>query len=239
MIPRVGLQTSSFGRTGFTALFDHILGTLKEEIPTVKIIYGSRVSRIAPFFSASFPKDYHTLPAVVMGIQSNIQEEVGIGQMADGPSYGDALGVHNITEVQIDVWARNRLEQEAIANAVMQTIQRKRVALYNKGIRNIKIFRIADRVFDPNAPRAWWGASQSPGEIWLKVIDYAVRWDYVWSPNIEDGVTGIERIDVEMDVDGEIITTTIGLLTLGLLDSMYLKRQLGNGIKIISTGGRY
>jgi hypothetical protein len=235
----MGLQQSSYGRTGFTALFDHLLGTLKEKLPTVKVIYGSRVSHVTPFYSASFPKDYHNLPAVVMSTQNNVEEEVGIGQMANGPSWGDALGIHNITEVQIDVWARNRLEQEAIANAVKQVIQRNKVNLYQKGIRDIRIFRVSDRVFDPNAPRAWWGATQAPGEIWLKIIDYVVHWDYVWSPNLEDGTTGIEKIDVSMDMDGTVLTTTVGLLTLGLLDSMYLYRQLGRGIKILRTGGRY
>jgi len=237
----VGLQKTSYGRDGFTALFDHILGLLQEFLPTVKVIYGSRVSTVTPFYSASFPKDYHNLPAVIMSTQANIQEEVGIGQMADGPSYGDALGVHNNTHMQIDIWGRNRLEQEAIASAVMQTLQRKRIVLYEKGIRDIKIMNMADRVFDPNAPRAWWGASQSPGEIWLKVVDYSVRWDYVWSPNIIDGESDIEKIDIELGPEDitETITTTVGLLTLGLLDSLYLSRQLGKGIKILRTGGRY
>lgn len=235
----VGLQKSDYGRDGFTALFDHILGMLKEFLPSVKVVYGSRVSTVEPFYSASFPKDYRNLPAVIMSTQANIQEEVGIGQMADGPSYGDALGVHNKTHMQIDVWGRNRLEQEAIASAVMQMIQKKRIYLYEKGIRNINIVNMADRVFDPNAPRAWWGASQSPGEIWLKVVDYDVRWDYVWSPNIIEGTSDIEKIDVEMDVDGATVTTTIGLVTLGLLDSIYLARQLGRGVKIMRTGGRY
>ena len=229
----MGLQQSSYGRTGFPALFDHILGTLKEQLPTVKIIYGSRVAHVTPFYSASFPKDYHTLPAVVMSTQNNVEEEVGIGRMANGPSWGDALGVHNITEVQIDVWARNRLEQEAIANEVIRTLQRNKIILYEKGIRDFKIFRVSDRLFDPNSLRAWWGATQVPGEMWLKVIDYVFRWDYVWSPNLEDGTTGIEKIDITLDKDGTILATTVGLLTLGLLDSMYLTRQLGEGIRLI------
>ena len=127
----VGLQTSDKGRTGFAALFDHILGKLIEKTPTVKVIYGSRVANVTPFFSASFPKDYHNLPAVIMSTQATIQEEVGIGQMANGPSWGDALGIHNITEVQIDVWARNRLEQEAVAGAVMEVLQRYKRELYD------------------------------------------------------------------------------------------------------------
>jgi hypothetical protein len=122
---------------------------------------------------------------------------------------------------------------------VLKIIQRYKRDLYDIGIRDIRVFNVSDRVFDPNALRAWWGATQSPGEIWLKVIDYTVSWDEVWRPNLESDEGMIERIDISMDADGATITTTIGLLTLGLLDSMYLSRQLGSGIDILRTGGRY
>lgn len=234
-----GLQESSYGRKGFAALFDHMLGLLIEKHETIKVIYGSRVASVTPFYSASFPKDYHNLPAIILTSMGTIQEELGVGQMAAGTTYGDYLGIHNITTMQVDIWARNRLELEVLTDAVTRTFQVYKRDLYAQGIRDLKVTNITDRVFDPNAQRAWWGASQATGELWLKVIDYIVRWDDVWSPNVEGEEGGIERIDVEMDIDGATVTTTVGLVTLGLLDSMYLSRQLGRGIKILRTGGRY
>ncbi|RLI54736.1 MAG: hypothetical protein DRP09_12190 [Candidatus Thorarchaeota archaeon] len=237
----IGLQESSYGRRGFSALFDYVISLLKEKIPTIGIKYGGSagLSTVTPFYSASFPSDYHKLPAVIVSTQGTVQKELGIGQVALGPSWGDYLGVTNITSLQIDIWGRNRVEQEEITTKVLRTIQRYKRDLYAKGIRDIMVFDITDRVFDPNSQRAWWGASQITGEIWMKIVRYTVVWDEIWSPNIEDGVTEIEKVDITMDMDGSTITTTVGLMTLGLLDSMYLTRQLGRGIKIIRTGGRH
>lgn len=238
-----GLVASDYGRTGFSALYDHILGRLRSEISPLRIIYGSRtapsVAIITPFFSASFPKDFHDIPAVIMSIQRSVQRQLGIGQMASGTTWGDCSGVHNITEVQIDVWARNMLEMEALFNAVMKTIQKSSKFFYSKGIQDVMVTGVTSQVFDPNSPRAWRGASQTPGEIWLKVLDLTVRWDMTWSPNAESDAGDIEKIEITMEQSGSEVTTSVGLLTLGLLDSLYLSGQLGKGIKIIRTGARY
>jgi len=233
-LARVGLAESSYSRKGAVALFDHILGILIEEAPTVSVVYGTRVSQVSPFYSASFPKDYNTIPSVTMSIVSSVQKEVGIGQVADGPTYGDALGVHNVTTIEIEIWARNRLELEAVYDVVVRTIRKNRRTLYDRGIIDIKMFRVHDFAFDPNAPRIWWGASQVPGEIWIKNIEFVVEWLDVWSPNVEDGVGEIKKIEVYAEQDDSTQSFTMGLEILGLLDSMYLTRFVGSRIDVLA-----
>lgn len=227
-----GMRISDHSRDGLIGLFDHVLGLLKEKAPTVATIYGRQTS-VTPLYTASFPKDYTQLPSVAMDVTSNRQEEVGLGQMAWGPTWGDESGVHNITQIQLEVWGANRFETEAVANAVMKVIQKNKRLLSAKGIRKIDLFRSYDRPYDPNAPRMWFGSMQAPGEIWAKVLEYIVKWDYTWSPNDEDGIGHIKKIEIYEDIDGITIEQNIGLEILALLDSQYLTKYLGKRIKTI------
>jgi hypothetical protein len=214
-----------------TGLFDHILGLLKEKIPTVEIRYGTK-NTVTPFYTASFVKDYHNLPAVAMSIVTNQQKDVGLGMMAGGPTAEMQKGMWNVTQIQVDVWARNRLESEAIGNAIMDVFQKYRGELQRIGIIDMKLYRAFDRPYDPNAPRMWFGSLQAPGEIWSKMFEYIVQWFYVWEPTYE--VYDIKKIEVYEDVDGTIVSQELGVIILGLLDSMYLTRFLGDRIRLIN-----
>lgn len=239
MTKQFGLQKSDYGREGTVALFDFIIGLLQEEIPTVAVVYGTRVSHVSPLYTASFVKAYNDLPVVAMSLGSNQQEEVGIGQIAKGPTQGEYSGMLNYSGIEFSVWARNRLEMEAVGNAVMKTLQRNKRTLSGKGVIDYRLFKMYDQPFDPNAPRMWFGSTQAPGEIWIKTLEYNVRWIYVWSPNAIEGIGEIKKIGVYLDQDGAEQTFDLGLAILGLLDSMYLTRYLDNGIKILSIGGRH
>jgi len=229
-VTQVGMQTSQKSRDGLTGLFDHLLGMLKDQAPTVDIRYG-RKNTVTPFYTASFVKDYHNLPAVAMSIITNSQREVGLGMMAGGPAAGMQNGMWNTTQLQFDVWGRNRLEAEAIGNRVMDVFQKYRGELQKKGIINMRLFRTFDRPYDPNAPRMWFGSMQAPGEIWAKSFEYIVTWFYVWEPTFE--VYDIKKIEIYEDIDGEIVSQELGVIILGLLDSIYLTRFLSNRIKLI------
>lgn len=239
MTEQFGLQKSDYGREGTVALFDFIIGLLQEKIPTVEVVYGTRVSHVSPLYTASFVKAFNDLPVVAMSLDSNQQEEVGIGQIAKGPTQGEYSGMLNYSGIEFSIWARNRLEMEAIGNAVMKTLQRNKRTLSKKGIIDYRLFKMFDQPFDPNAPRMWFGSTQAPGEIWIKTIEYNMRWIYVWSPNTIEGIGEIKKIGVYLDQDGAEQTFDLGLAILGLLDSMYLTRYLDNGIKILSIGGRH
>lgn len=239
MTEQFGLQKSDYGREGTVALFDFIIGLLQEEIPTVAVVYGTRVTHVSPLYTASFVKAFNDLPVVSMSVNSNQQEEVGLGQIARGPTQGEYSGMLNYSGVELSVWARNRLEMEAIGNAVMRTLQRNKRTLSAKGVIDYRLFKMQDQPFDPNAPRMWFGSTQAPGEIWIKTLEYNMKWIYVWSPNAIEGIGEIKKIGVYLDQDGAEQTFDLGLAILGLLDSMYLTRHLGNGIKIVSIGGRH
>lgn len=239
MTEQFGFQKSDYGREGTVALFDFIIGLLQEEIPTVAVVYGTRVSHVSPLYTASFVKAYNDLPVVAMGMDSNRQEEVGIGQIAKGPTQGEYSGMLNHSGVEFNIWARNRLEMEAVGNAVMRTLQRNKRTLSRKGIIDYRLFRMYDRPFDPNAPKVWFGSTQAPGEIWIKIMEYTVDWIYVWSPNAIEGIGEIKKIGVYLDQDGAEQSFDLGLAILGLLDSMFLYREIGKEIKVIKTGGRY
>jgi hypothetical protein len=234
----VGLKKSELAREGAVVLFDHFINLFHEKIPSIQIKYGT-LDVVQPFYTASFVKSYQNLPAVAMTITSNREQEAGLGRVVIGPTEADGVGVHNITRVHFDVWGKNRLEMEAVANAVMRTIQQYKFDLQGEGILDVKLYRTYDRPYDPNAPRMWYGSTQAPGEIWLKMLEYIVRWDYVWGP-VEE-VYDIKKMEIYPSVEGttEIYETDIGLMILGLLDSMYLYRNLSKNIKVIRTGGRY
>lgn len=224
------MQTSQKTRDGLTGLFDHILGLLKEKAPTVDVRYGL-MNTVTPFYTASFVKDFHNLPAVTMSIVTTQQKDVGLGMMAGGPAAGMQNGMWNISQVQLDIWGRNRLETEAVGNRVMDVLQKHRGELQKKGIIDAKLYRTFDRPYDPNAPRMWFGSMQAPGEIWAKMFEYIVQWFYVWEPTYE--VYDIKKIEIYEDVDGTIVSQELGVIILGLLDSMYLTRFLGDRTKII------
>ena len=239
MTEQFGLQKSDYGREGIVALFDFIIGLLQEKISTIAVVYGTRVSHVSPLYTASFVKAYNDLPVVAMSVDSNQQEEVGMGQIAKGPTHGQYSGMLNYSGIEFSIWARNRLEMEAIGNAVMNTLQQNKKYLSGKGVIDYRLSRMYDQPFDPNAPRMWFGSTQAPGEIWIKTMEYNMKWIYVWSPNAIEGIGEIKKIGVYLDQDGGEQSFDLGLAILGLLDSMYLERNLGDGIKIVRTGGRH
>lgn len=232
-----GIQQSSYLRDTNVALYDHIVGLLQSYVSEVSIIYGTRVSTVTPTIIASFEKDYNKMPAISMAISDNIQREVGIGQAAVHGTPRQYEGVNNHSIVQIDVWARDRLELEGVSRAVIDTLRRKRNELSKVGIIDMRLDRQTEQGFDPNSPKIWYGFAHAPGELWMKEIKYTVIWSYVWSPLEEEGIGEIKKIDTFIEQNGAVVEDSHGLAILGLLDSLYYTRYIGERIMVLRKRG--
>lgn len=232
----IGVQRTSYDRSGVAAIFDMFLGVLKDNAPVIRIPYGIH-DDVEPFYTVSFPKSYGRLPAVCLTMGSDRQREGAIGRMIGGNDHGDESGVIKKSIIIFDVWARNSLELEVVASRIEDVLERYKLLINSMGIINYSLRGTTMRPYDPNAPRMWFGSEQAPGEVWLRALEYEVTWFHTWER--EEEVYEIKEITTTIEPYGASIEIVIGALHMGLLDSMFYERYLGNHIKLSRLGGKY
>ncbi len=232
----VGIQRTSYDRSGAVAIFDIFLGVLKEKAPIIRIPYGIP-DDVEPFYTVSFPKSYGQFPAVCLTMTDDKQREGAIGRMIGGANHGDESGVKKRTTIVFDVWARNSLELEVVSSRIEDIFNRYKILLCSMGIIDYSLTNTSMRPYDPNAPRMWFGSEQAPGETWLRGLEYTVVWFDTWEP--EEESFEIKEIIATLDPYGTSIDIIIGALHMGLLDSMFLGYNLGSQIKLPRLGGKY
>lgn len=232
----IGVQRTSYDRSGVAAIFDIFISLLKDKAPIIRISYGVH-DDVEPFYTVSFPKSYGRFPAVCLSVTSDKQREGAIGRMIGGNVHGDESGVRKKTTIVFDVWARNSLELEVVASRVEDVLHKYKTTVNALGIIDYSLTNTSMRPYDPNAPRMWFGSEQAPGETWLRALEYQVEWFHTWER--EEEVYEIKEIVATIEPYGVSVDMVIGALHMGLLDSMFFERYLGSQIKLPRIRGRY
>lgn len=233
---KIGLQASDYRPAGQVAVYDHLITRLRDKVPVVTTMYNKQSTPINVKYTLEYPEDMmEDLPIVVLSFVSEESKEVGLGMVAGGRSYGEYRGMTKMMLFYLDIWARNSLERDLIADKITHCIHTSRNFFAAKGFRDVMIQNTGSRNFEQTRGALYPRQAQQTSRVFRKVLSIRTEYDTVFEP--DSVVERIEQIDISHSsiASGASLETsfatesTLGGRTDLILDSKYvMKERLGD-----------
>jgi len=227
----IGLTPSEYRPAGHLAVYDHIITRLREKMPSVVYMFGGGAdytTNVDITYALEYPDKLIELPFVALTFISELAGNVGIGQVPAGVDFGEYSGITKNMLLQIDVWGRNSMERDMVADAIMYVMHTSRHYFSALGFRDVFPDFASTRMFEQADTTIYPRVTQTTARVWRKVMTFNIEYDLIWVPSKDVSTGIIEQIDITGTVWYADLALRIGYATDLILDSRYaLKRPLG------------
>ena len=226
----IGLTKSEYRPAGQIAVYDHIVARLRDKMPSAVYQFGGGAeyaTNVDITYALEYPEKLLELPFVALTFVSEMTGNVGIGQVPAGVDFGEYSGITKNMILQIDVWGRNSMERDMVADAIMYVMHTSRHHFSALGFRDVFPNLSETRMFEQADSTLYPKVAQTTSRVWRKIMTFNVEYDLIWVPPKDVSTGIIEQIDIEGTVWDAELSMRIGHATDLILDSKYaLKRPL-------------